>query len=281
VENVKEETQTSEKPKPEKIVKPIKAAKAEKRKYSVPAVETTFKILTLLSRKRFHESTITEIANALSLSPATCFRILQLLEDLSIVRYEKKNRRYTLGPYLVVLGERAKEHLNYLSISLPYLEMITKKTGFTSVLVNRVGEDKVTFIAKVEGADFGVNVSIGRHFSITDGSYGKCFLAYMDQKDREYYLTNSEGLRTLSEQELTQLEHEFEEIKIDGYGKSYGEYIKGIFSVAAPVFSDSSTIEMSISLLGMTAQIKEAELDSYGLMIKDAAAEITREIRGF
>ena len=81
----------------------------EKRKYSVPALENAFGILKLLSRKRFRESTVTEIANALSLSPATCYRILQSLEGLSIVRYLEDKKRYTLGPYLVVLGERAKE----------------------------------------------------------------------------------------------------------------------------------------------------------------------------
>ena len=86
----------------------------EKKKYSVPALENAFSILKLLSRKRFQESTVTEIANALQLSPATCYRILQSLETLSIVRYLEDKKRYTLGPYLVVLGERAKEHLDYL-----------------------------------------------------------------------------------------------------------------------------------------------------------------------
>jgi DNA-binding IclR family transcriptional regulator len=252
----------------------------KKRKYSVPAVEITFRILRLLSRNRFRESTLTEIANALSLAPATCYRILHLLEELSIVRYEKNKKRYTLGPYLVVLGERAKEHLDYISIIMPYLESITKETGLTSVLVNRVGEDNLTFIAKVEGADYGINVSIGRHFSITDGAYGKCFLAYMDKKERKYFLRNSVGLKTFTEEEIVKLDHEFEEIKSIGYASTYGEYIKGICGVAVPIFIDDSNVEMSVSLIGLTAQITKEDIHSYGLLIRNAVEEITQKIRG-
>jgi DNA-binding IclR family transcriptional regulator len=253
----------------------------EKRKYSVPAVETTFRILRLLSRKRFRESTLTEIATALSISPATCFRILHLLEELSIVRYEKSAKRYTLGPYLVVLGERAKEHLNYISICMPYLESVSKQTGLTSALANQIGDNKLTFVAKVEGSDFGINVSVGRHFAITDGAYGKCFMAFMDKAERDYHLRNGEGLRTLSEEEIVSLEQELEEVKRDGYAISYGEYIKGICGVAAPIFSDDEKVEMSIALMGMTAQFNKKELHSMGLLIKSAAEEITQKIRGF
>lgn len=117
-----------------------------KTKYSVPALENAFAILSLLSRTRFRESTVTEIANALSLSPATCYRILQSLEKLSIVRYLEDKKRYTLGPYLVVLGERAKEHLDYISIIMPYLEKLTKESGMTSFLVNKIVILKVRYL---------------------------------------------------------------------------------------------------------------------------------------
>ena len=39
-----------------------------------------------------------------------------------------------LGPYLVVLGERAKEHLYDLSLINSYLEKMTAETGLTPFL---------------------------------------------------------------------------------------------------------------------------------------------------
>jgi len=252
-----------------------------KRKYSVPALENAFGILTLLSRKRFRESTVTEIANALSLSPATCYRILQSLEELAIVRYIEDKKRYTLGPYLVVLGERAKEHLDYIAIIMPYLESLTKETGMTSFLVNKISDDKLAVVAKVEASDFGTSVSIGRHFSIIDGSFGMCFLAYLDKDSREYYLKQAKGLKTFTDEEILLIDEKIEQVKQAGYYVTFGEYIKGICGVAAPIFSTENSVDMSIALIGFTSQLEYEDLYGRGLLIKEAANEISNKIRKF
>jgi DNA-binding IclR family transcriptional regulator len=259
----------------------MKMENQEKRKYSVPALETAFRILTLLSRKRFRESTLTEISNALSINPSTCFRVLHYLEETSMVRYDKNTKRFTLGPYLIVLGERAKEHLNYISIITPYLEEVTKRTGMTSVLVNRVGDNKLTFVAKVEGHDHGINVSIGRHFSITDGSYGQCFLAYMEQGEAIHHLNHSEGLRKYNPSDISSLVNEFEQIRRNGYTLTYGEYIAGICAIAAPIFIDDKRVEMCVAMIDLTAKFDREDLSEKGLQLKKIADEITVKIRGY
>lgn len=252
-----------------------------KTKYSVPALENAFAILSLLSRTRFRESTVTEIANALSLSPATCYRILQSLEKLSIVRYLENKKRYTLGPYLVVLGERAKEHLDYISIIMPYLERLTKETGMTSFLVNKINDEKLAIMAKVEASDFGVSVSIGRHFSIVDGSFGMCFLAYLDKDLRDLYLKQERGLKTFSNEDLVLMDENIEKIRHNGYYITYGEYLKGMCGIAAPIISLGNTVEMSISLIGSTSQYDLEDLQKRALLIKDAASQISKQIRSF
>lgn len=249
-----------------------------KRKYSVPALDNAFSILKLLSRKRFRESTVTEIANALSLNPATCYRILQVLEEHSIVRYLEDKKRYTLGPYLVVLGERAKEHLDYISVIMPYMQDLTNKTGMTSILVNKISDNKLAIIAKVESHDYGITVSVGRHFSITDGSYGMCFLAYMDREERERHLTNDRGLRTFTLEDMEFVDKETEKVKESGFYVTYGEYLKGICAVAAPVFTRPDKVEMSIALVGLTAQFDKEELYFKGEQIKEVAKEISNKI---
>lgn len=258
-----------------------KETNREKKKYRVPAVDNAVKILTLLSRKKFFKSNLSEIARALSLTPTTCYRILHRLEELSIVRYDKSSKRYSLGPYLVVLGERAKESLFDISLVIPYLESLSEKTGLTCVLVNRIGETRSTIIAKAEGGNFGINVSVGRHFSIVDGAYGKCFLSYMDEEEADKLLRTNKGLRILSEQEIIELKQEFPLIRKRGYATTFGEYIKGIFDVAAPLFNTDKTVEMVICLFGMTAQCEGHELASKGELLKSVADEISAKITGY
>lgn len=256
--------------------------KKEKRKYSAPAVENAFAILRLLSRKRFQESTVTEIANALSLNVATCYRILQILEELSVVRYLKEKKRYTLGPYLVVLGERAKEHLDYTSIIIPYLQEITEKTGMTSILVNRIGEDKLAITAKEEATNnFGISASVGRHFSIIDGSYGMCFLAYMDKEERDYHLQHNKGLKTFSQEEIDSLEVEFEKIRSKGFYVTYGEFLKGICGISSPIFNLENKVEMCITLIGLTANFEKSDLELKGQLVKEIADKITHSFRSY
>ncbi len=252
----------------------------EKQKYTVPALENAFSILRLLSRNRFKESTITEISNALSLNPATCYRLLRVMEEMAIVRYMDEKKRYTLGPYLVVLGERAKEHLDYLLIIQPYLERLTKETQMTSILVNKINERKLAIVSKAEASDFGVTVSVGRHFSITDGSFGLCLLAYLDEEKRTAILKQHTGLRTYSNHEIASIKSECEALKKRGFHIAYGEYIKGVCGIAAPIFIESGKVDMSIELIGFTSRHDEEDLQEKGLLIKEAADEISRKLSG-
>lgn len=251
---------------------------SEKKKYSVPAVDTAFKLLTLLSRKKYQNSTLTEIANALSINPTTCFRVLYELQQQSVVNYDVRNKRYTLGPYLVVLGERAKEHLFDLSLINAQLDKLTALTGLTSFLVSKVGRNRLAIISKVEGENFGVKVSVGRHFDLIDGAYGKCIVAHAKKEDLEYSFQNNERVRNLNEKELNDLRIELQEVKKNGYAVSYDETIKGIFGVAAPIFNFNDEVEMSIAFAGVSAQYDRDELSPLTDMIKTAAEEISAQL---
>jgi len=251
-----------------------------KRKYNVPAVDSAFRILTLLSRKKFSKSNLTEIAKALSLTPTTCYRILQKLEELSIVRFDKSSKRYSLGPYLVVLGERAKENQFDISVIIPYLEALSEQTGLTSFLVSRIGQSRSTIIAKAEGEEFGINVSVGRHFSVVDGSYGKCLLAYMNDDEAEELLRTHHKLRPLTEKEIQELLEEFPLIREKGYSTTFGEYIEGVVGISAPIFNNDESVDMVISLIGMTAQFEQKDIDKLGVLIKNTANEISLKLNG-
>lgn len=254
--------------------------KKEKRKYNVPAVDSAFRILSLLSRKKFSKSNLTEIAKALSLTPTTCYRILQKLEELSVVRYDQSSKRYSLGPYLVVLGERAKENILDLSVIKPYMEELTEETGLTSFLVNRIGKKKSTIISKVEAEQFGINVSVGRHFSIVDGSYGKCMLAYMDEAEAEELLHMNDGLRPLSEEEMDTLKSELKDVREKGYAIAFGEYIDGIVGIAAPIVNNTNKVDMSIVLVGLTTQLQGEEATRIGEKVKAIANDISFKLGG-
>ncbi|MCM3691075.1 IclR family transcriptional regulator [Neobacillus niacini] len=257
-----------------------KSLNKEKRKYHVPAVEIAFRILKLLSRTKNSKSNLTEIATSLSLTPTTCYRILQQLQELAAVRYDSKSKRYSLGPYLLVLGERAKENLFDISLIIPYLETLAEKTGLTSALITRIGRDRSVVVAKAEGTGFSINVTVGKHFHVVDGVYGKCFLAYMDEEDVDELLTTDKGLRKFTEKEIIELKEELIEIRDKGYATTFGEYSKGMYGVASPIFNHDKRVEMAVCIFGLTAQANKEDMISLGEIVRGIGDEITTKLIG-
>lgn len=95
-----------------------------------------------------------------------------------------------------------------------------------------------------------------------------CFLAYVDKEIREFYLKQEHGLKEYSREEIDAIEREVENIRENGYSITYGEYIKGICGIAAPIFTNGSNVELSIELIGFTSQYDLEELRSKGMLLK-------------
>lgn len=254
---------------------------AAKKKYSVPAVETSFKILRLLSTDRFRESTLTEIANAIGASPSTCFRVLHLLEELSVVHYNKRTKRYTLGPYLVILGERAKEFMDYINICKPFLMKVRNHTGLTTVLIQKVKSTRLASIDKIEGKEFSVNVSLGRRYGIGEGSFGMCFIAHLPPEKRDEYLQHSKIYQQKTDEEKAAYLKELDKVKEQGYAITYGDFTPGIFGIAAPIFNEEGDVILAISSFGSVASFKREQLAPMAEFIKNTAGEVSRKLTGY
>lgn len=250
----------------------------EKRKYPVPAVDTSFSILKLLSSAQYRESTLTEIATALSINVSTCYRILQALEELSVVHYSRKTKQYTLGTYLVILGERAKAYMSFIRICRPYLEEIAQETGLTTALIQRIRPSKLAYIDKVDGKNFSVNITLGKRFDVADGSFGMCFVANMDENDRRRYLEANNVFTGKTEEEREKYIQAVDQVKKRGYAITYGDFAAGVFGVSAPVFNDEGEAILTISSFGATAVVERTRLEPIAQLVKQAADEASRKL---
>lgn len=253
----------------------------EKRKYLVPAVDTSFSILKLLSSAQHRESTLTEIANALSINVSTCYRILQALEELSVVHYSRRTKQYTLGSYLVILGERAKEYMSYIRICRPYLEEVANESGLTTALIQRIRPSKLAYIDKVDGKDFSVNITLGKRFDVADGSFGMCFMANMDEDDRRRYLEANGVFTGKTAEQQEEYNRAVNQVKERGYAITYGDFASGIFGVSAPIFNDEGDAILTISSFGATASVERTKLEPIARLVKTAADEASRKLGGF
>lgn len=253
------------------------------KKSPVPSVEFAARILDFLSRYKNRKSTLTEISQDLSISKSTCLRILRVLNEYRLVRYDEETRKYSLGEYLIILGARAADFSDRLAVSRPHLRDLCRKTGLTCVLVEPAPQNRLMYVAKEEpDVDVRINVALGQYFPITGASFGKCFLAYMDEREAGRIIREV-GIKQFTTKTITNVDQFREHLKAVrklGYAYSFEEHTQGVSAVAAPVFDFSGKVVMVVACLGTPASLNESNISEIKDAVLDAAGKITGGLGG-
>jgi IclR family transcriptional regulator, KDG regulon repressor len=241
--------------------------------YQAPAVDLAARILKLLTRYRMSEATLTMISTELQAPKASCLRVLRTLEGHGLLRYDADTRRYSLGPYAVVIGARAAENIDYLAGLRPLLREASERTGCTSVVVQQVDANRMMYLAKHEGTNrLRVGISIGNRFPVTEVSYGKWLLAYAPAEVRDALL--ADGLRKVTPHTVVDRETylaQLEEIRQDGVLVSREEYVLGVTAVSCPVFDVHEKFLGVLAVLGLIPASDEETMAAVVATMRDIA----------
>lgn len=144
-------------------------------KASVQSLIRAFDLLEILAAAG-GEASLTELAQASHLPAATTHRIMRTLAEGGYV-HQGRSRRYSLGPSLIHLGERAGRMLG--SRANPHLEALAKQTGETANLAILEG-DAVVYIAQAaSNHTMRMFTEVGRRFSPHSTGVGKALLSQL------------------------------------------------------------------------------------------------------
>lgn len=230
--------------------------------YGVPSVALAAQVLKLLSRHKYRSSSLKLIATKLDASPTTCLRILRTLEREDFVCYDRETRKYSLGPYLVPLGNRAAELNDAFARAAAEIKCVATLTGLTTVLVQR-WDDRPIYIASAEPPTEDIRfsrlaISIGQATPLTAGAHGQCFLAYDDEAEWQRHI--AAGIRPMTSATITdpnQFVANLRQVRRQGYAVSNGEFHRGTTAVDAPVFNKAGQVELVISSVCISSQLDE------------------------
>ncbi|WP_053362369.1 IclR family transcriptional regulator [Bacillus sp. FJAT-27251] len=254
----------------------------KKERSEVPALEATIKILEYLSRYHNRESSLADISKGADINKSTCHRILKVLEHHNYVFYNEDKKQYSLGSYLVVLGARATEFIDYLDICKPHLVELSKETQQTVVLLEPIANDKLMYVAKEEPSlPVRVTVSIGQRFPLTSASFGKCYLAFMDESKADEIIRKS-GFKPFTSKTITNVEEfkqELKNVKKKGYAESYEEHTPGVCGVAAPIFNLNGEVKLVLSCVYLSNE-PDADASFYGEKVLEVSRAITKVLGG-
>lgn len=225
--------------------------------YHVPSVALAMRILKLLSRYKYKRCTLRDITDLTGANKTTCLRVLRTLEREDFIKCDSETKKYSLGQYLIPLGNRAVELNDFVTNAATELKTVAKKTECTTILIERLQDDSLITIAseKPPKEEVSISVSIGQQFPIAGVSFGRCFLAYDDEKEWQRFIQS--GLVRYTPNSTVDSDvfvKKLKGIKEKGYAASHGELKAGISAVAAPIFTKTGNVELVMSCLAMTSQ---------------------------
>ena len=253
--------------------------------YGVPSVALAAQALKLLSRHKYKASSLKDIARKLNASPTTCLRVLRSLEREEFVRYDAETRKYSLGPYLILLGNRAAEQSDSFARAIVEMRRVAAQTGMTTALAQR-WDDRPIYIASADPpADDNrfsrLGISIGQVTPLTAGAHGRCFLAYDDEAEWQRHIVA--GIQPMTPATITDPDLFIEALRTvrrQGYVVSDGEFHRGATAVDAPIFSKSGQVELVLSCMCISSQLDDEHLASVVAAVRASARKLS-EWNGF
>ncbi|ARI76880.1 IclR family transcriptional regulator [Halobacillus mangrovi] len=239
------------------------------KKYMIPAIVSAGEILNFLSKRKNKNAKLTQISKSLGINQSTCYRILRTLTEMKLLDHDLETKTFRLGPYLIVLGSRASEFLDYMSIAKDYLKTAAKITKSTCAIVQRVDNEWFCLDKEEFNSPITVTIKIGQRFKLNSGATGKLFLAYLEEEERRQIIDEI-GLFKHTEQTITEeeeLEKELREIKKRGYSMSLGEHIPGVNGLSFPILDQHGEMQFGINVATL-----EGDLDKLKEMAEEMKA---------
>lgn len=240
--------------------------------YHVPSVSLALRILKLLSRYKHKSRSLKEIADLTGVNKTTCLRVLRTMQTEDFIKYDEDTKKYGLGPYLIPLGNRARELNDTVSMAISEIASAAIETGCTTVLIERLAEDKLIFIASEEAPrqEVRISVSVGQQFPVAGAGIGRCFLAYDNREAWQAFVNR--GLIQYTPHSIvdeTEFIENLQVIRSQGYAISHGEMTPGVSAAAVPIFNKSGDVELVVACLAMTSQFdKDYETRAISVLLE-------------
>jgi DNA-binding IclR family transcriptional regulator len=245
-----------------------------------PAVERALDILEILAAHR-DGLTLTELSEALELPKNAVFRITGILLARDYLWRTETGRRFLLTPKLLALSQPGPVDRPLSEVALPAMRRLRDATGETVQLGARSGHEGVV-IEVLEGL-FPLRISVDRglRFKLHNNAPGKVLLTFTPPVERETLLESVELTpstpRTIVNRR--ELRRECERVADRGYATDHAEADEGIHCVAAPVLHRHGGLLAVVWVSGPSRRLPRDEFPKTGRLVRQAAQEISEELR--
>jgi IclR family transcriptional regulator, pca regulon regulatory protein len=227
---------------------------------------------------------IADLADELGMSRSTTHRYVITLVALGCMRQVEK-RKYTLSLAVIDLGLSAMSSTSLKEHARPHLEELRRQTGFT-VAVAVLDGPEVLLVDRLRGNRRGqpwidLDQVPGSRLPSHCTALGKLLLAHLPVRGQRSVLAEVALTRrtpnTITGK--TALRAELENIRVQSLVAAEEELASGLYSIAAPVRSDSREVVAAVGMDAHSSMIPLADLvDALGPHVISTADRISARL---
>lgn len=252
----------------------------EKGTGTMQALDRALAVLTAVAQQE--ATSLTDLARALDIPPATTHRILTTLQARDFVRFDEERQDWSIGIEAYRTGVAYLKRTGLADMGRPVMRALMEETGETANLAVPDGAE-VVFIGQIETpnpirAFFPPGSRTPMHASGT----GKAILAALPAERRARLLpaTGLTGFTARTHVSLASLMADLEATRARGWSFDRDERYEGMSCIGAAIFNDRGEPCAGISISGPSARFAEDRLPGLGSAVVAAAHRITARIAG-
>lgn len=247
------------------------------REVSVPAVVRASAMLRLLSTAPTPLG-VNQIARELDIIPSTCLHILRALTAEGLVAVDLATKRYRLGLEILTLAKAALRS-SISDQAQPYLDEIVRKFMVTAFAVSISEPEHYIVTAKSNSPHaIRLQVDLGSRFPALVSATGRCVAAYSNLPARTLK-AQFDRLRWHRAPSFEEWQAQVSAARAQGYAVDDGNYINGIYIVAAPILGGEGEFRHAIVALCIKEGWNEAQLQDLAAMVRASAAQVGEGLR--
>lgn len=232
----------------------------------VASLERGLRVLQTFSRER-SQLTLSEVAAATELSPATARRSLQTLETLGYVG--RSGRRFLLRPKVLALSSGYLSAINAEVVLQPFLQEAANQLGGSASVTILDGHEIVYLAHASMNRAIRLTAGTGTRYPAYPTSMGRVLLAFQPEPwiDNYFQTAHFRKLTEHTETNPAALRKILKEVRAKGYASIQDELDYGIVSVALPIFGPHGRIVAAANCSDVTNRMDRAAMEDQRLPV--------------
>jgi len=225
---------------------------------TVQSVEVATSVIDHLRERK--GGTVSELANAVDLSPASIHSHLATLKQAGFV--VQHGNEYDLGPQLLTLGEYVRNHSELYQAAKEQVERLATESGESAHLIIEHDGRMFTLYERFGSNAVGVEYHDRKREKPLNHTHctaaGKSILSGLADERVETIL-QERGMPMNTENTITDPEdllEELAEVRDLGYAFADEEQMQGIRAVGAPIFGPRGEVEGAIAISGPVSRLR-------------------------